>query len=203
MAKRRRHGKEKRQQHEDEVVTPAHTRQFFESVLQLSATIDAPQVFQQRLVGLGKNFMHAVHPQTPTKAATDFNMEQALFAFGLKDERLRWRIEDIQGTQGHTPTVCLGKSFKHSCSRPTVSNGIVGIEPLLETYLENFKGSSEAVCRTALDIILNDCLTVMVSVVILSGCCFHSHPHPSERQPKCVQPGNGWPRSESSYPYTL
>jgi hypothetical protein len=34
---------------------------------------------------------------------------------------------------------------------------------LLNNYSENFDRSSEAVCRTALDFILNECLTVLVS----------------------------------------
>jgi hypothetical protein len=35
----------------------------------------------------------------------------------------------------------------------------------MERYSENFDRSSEAICRTALDFIFNECLTVMVSHV--------------------------------------
>ena len=40
----------------------------------------------------------------------------------------------------------------------------LAIASLVENYSKNFDRSSEAVCRTALDFILNECLTVLVSL---------------------------------------
>ena len=175
---------------------PARTQKFFEDILQFSSSVGTPQKYKQSLVKLQQQFMQDLHP-SPTKAATDFNsIKQALFAFGLKGERQSWPIENISGTEWHASTECLGRC---SYSGPIqVSNGIVDIDILLESYLENFEGESNAVCRTALDFILNDCLTVLVSIIVLSGC-FHSPSHLLERQPK--QPGYGWPCP--LYLYTL
>jgi hypothetical protein len=47
---------------------------------------------------------------------------------------------------------------------------MVGIETLMENCSENFEQSSEAACKT--DFMLNECLTVMVSIVVLSWVAF-------------------------------
>src|SRR6266576_3056576 len=49
---------------------------------------------------------------------------------------------------------------------------MVGIESLMESYVKNFERSSEAACRTALYFLLNECLTVMVSIVVPSWMAF-------------------------------
>jgi hypothetical protein len=65
-----------------------------------------------------------IKPGVPTKAAKEFSIEQAVFAFGLvpvgideipnDGESLKWRIEDIPETQDFVVSPCLRKSFKHS-----------------------------------------------------------------------------------------
>ena len=40
---------------------------------------------------------------------------------------------------------------------------ILCLESLIDNYSRNFDRTSEATCRTAVDFILNECLTVMVS----------------------------------------
>jgi hypothetical protein len=53
-------------------------------------------------------------------------------------------------------------------NRGPTTGGIVGTGSLMANYFENFDRSSEAVCRTALDFVLNECLTVMVSIMVQS-----------------------------------
>ena len=43
---------------------------------------------------------------------------------------------------------------------------MVGIDSLMANHSKNFGRSRDAVRRTALDLILNECLTVMVSIVV-------------------------------------
>lgn len=46
------------------------------------------------------------------------------------------------------------------------------IESLLHNYSENFNRPSESMCRTAIEMMLNKCLTVMVSwLEIFSKTC--------------------------------
>ena len=99
--------------------------------------------------------------------AEDFDLDAAVYAFGLQFIRLKkWQIQDIPETKGFVLTPCMGRSLK--VNRRPISDGMVGIETLMGNYSENFERSSKAVCRTAIDIILNECLTVMVSIVVPS-----------------------------------
>jgi hypothetical protein len=78
-------------------------------------------------------------PRVPTLAAKDFDIGDAVYAFGLKyrDRPVRtrgglptfpkWRIEDIPETKEFVVTPCLGRSFKHSLST---------VDPSLMVWLE-------------------------------------------------------------------
>jgi len=83
-----------------------------------------------------------------TKAAKDFTLPEVVEVFGLNYNTIAsiddmephiWRIEDSK--LDFTMTPCL--------------------KSLVKNYSKNFDRSSEAVCRTALDFILNECLTVL------------------------------------------
>ncbi|KIL68359.1 hypothetical protein M378DRAFT_196346 [Amanita muscaria Koide BX008] len=83
-------------------------------------------------------------------AAKEFSLEEAVVAFGLqfKDDFSvsrppYWNVEEIAETKGFEPSPCL--------------------TPLMESYSCNFDRTSEAGCRTAVDFILNECLTAMRS----------------------------------------
>ncbi|KAM6501087.1 hypothetical protein JOM56_004101 [Amanita muscaria] len=52
-----------------------------------------------------------------------------------------WKVEEIAETKGFEPSPCL--------------------TPLMESYSSNFDRTSEAGCRTAVDFMLNECLTAM------------------------------------------
>jgi len=72
-------------------------------------------------------------------------LDGAIQAFGLKYTSLSfsdpWKIQENPETKDFEPTHCL--------------------KSLVESYSRNFDRSSEAVCRTAVDFILNECLTAM------------------------------------------
>ena len=53
---------------------------------------------------------------------------------------------------------------------------------LVKNYSKNFDRSSEAVCRTGLDFILNECLTVLVSLTSFLSVVLAINI--SERQPR-------------------
>ena len=116
-----------------------------------------------------------------TDAAKDFSIEQAVVAFGLKLDSEesgqvsnesgevgspKWPIEDIPETKGFVLTPYMSKSFKALLSNADPYLMDVDIEPLMENYSKNFERSSRAVRRTALDFILNECMTVLVSIVV-------------------------------------
>lgn len=90
-----------------------------------------------------KELITSVRSQIVFKAA-DFSFDEAIEEFGLEYKVFigcRWDIEkEVEG-----------KEF------PLTPY----IESLLDNYSVNFDRSSEAVCRTAIDFILNECLTVM------------------------------------------
>ncbi|KAF9510505.1 hypothetical protein BS47DRAFT_1364501 [Hydnum rufescens UP504] len=94
---------------------------------------------------------------------------QADTAFGLNydttysaSERRGWAIDEVPETKGFHPSHCLTL--------------------LLENYSKNFDRSSEAVCRTAIDFILNECLTSMKANPASHGQTTREHstapPHP-------------------------
>jgi len=81
-------------------------------------------------------------------AAGDFTLDEAVATFGLRFSRVPseymdyyWTIEQEIGTMEFPMTP--------------------GFESLIDNYSRNFDRTSEATCRTAVDFILNECLTVM------------------------------------------
>jgi hypothetical protein len=100
-------------------------RDFFDRILRAFRTLNVPRESTQQLATLRGPLLT---PAVPTKAATEFDIHQAVFAFGLVPEgidevfdelpnvgeSLRWRIEDIPETQDFIISPCLRKSFKHS-----------------------------------------------------------------------------------------
>ncbi|KAF5377914.1 hypothetical protein D9615_006693 [Tricholomella constricta] len=80
-----------------------------------------------------------------TMTPTEFTLDGAIKAFGLKYTPLSfsnpWKIQENPETKDFEPTHCL--------------------KYLVENYSRNFDRSSGAVCRTAVDFILNECLTAM------------------------------------------
>ena len=108
-----------------------------------------------------------------TKAAREFTLEEVVDAFGLKYSTVvsaetsiqqTWNIQDVPETQNFQMTPCLGKTLVKVLD-PCVRIWLItdSIASLIENYSKNFERSSEATCGTALDFILNECLTVMVS----------------------------------------
>jgi hypothetical protein len=70
-------------------------------------------------------------------------------------------------------SLCLGKYFEHSYSTADpYLNGIVDIDSLMANHSKNSGRGREAVCQTKLDIILNECLTAMVSIIVPSWLVF-------------------------------
>jgi len=105
-----------------------------------------------------------------TKAAGDFTVEEIVQLFELNysdvvsaaaTKAYRWKIEDEKVAFPMTP--CIGNL---SCAflqlRIILMDGWATAS-LVENYSKNFDRSSQAVCRTALDFMLNECLTVLVS----------------------------------------
>ena len=101
-------------------------------------------------------------PDISTMAAKEFKLDEAILAFSLKftsRDCQTWYIEDIPGTKDFVVSSCLGKYFKHSYSTTDpYLNGMVGIDTLMANHSKNSGRGREAVCRTKLDIILNECL---------------------------------------------
>jgi hypothetical protein len=108
------------------------------------------------------------------KAAGDFTLEEVvrLFELNFSDEvsaaapkAYRWKIEDEK--LDFPMTRCIGNlscTFLQSC---IILMGCFATASLVENYSKNFDRSSKAVCRTALDFMLNECLTVLVSRALL------------------------------------
>jgi hypothetical protein len=155
---------------------------FFGRVLNAFCAEDVPREATQKLANLRDPLFK---PGVPTMAATEVQIDQAIFAFGLvpigigtdeivgeipdEGESLKWRIEDIPETKDFVLSHCLRKSFD-SCS--TMDPSLIGIGSVLGNYAKNFERSSEAACRTALDFMLNEVLTAIVSIVVPSWVAF-------------------------------
>jgi hypothetical protein len=160
-------------------------RSFFGRIVNAFCAEDVSREATQKLAGLLDPLINA---GVPTKAAKEFLIEQAVFAFGLEPvgideivdeipndgESLKWHIEDIPETQDFVVSPCLRKLFKHSVQLWTslMLWLELGIGSLLQNYAKNFERSSKAVCRTAIDFMLNECLTVIVSIVVPSWVVF-------------------------------
>ena len=108
------------------------------------------------------------HEVKRAKAAREFTLEEVVEAFGLKYSMVvtaetsiqqTCKIQDLPDTQNFQMTPCLGKPRP---LRAYVANHRF-IASLVENYSKNFERSHEATCGTAVDFILNECLTVMVS----------------------------------------
>ncbi|KAF8227706.1 hypothetical protein L208DRAFT_1405029, partial [Tricholoma matsutake] len=92
-----------------------------------------------------------------TKTATDFTLDEAIDMFGLKFEQSpdefsqkhHWDIEKEMGMKEFPTTPCIA--------------------PLLNYYAKNFNRTSEALCRTAVNFMLNECLTVMKGLDITTA----------------------------------
>lgn len=92
-----------------------------------------------------------------TKAATDFTLDETIDMFGLKFEQSpnefsqkhRWDVEKETGMKEFLTTPCIAS--------------------LLNCYAKNFDRTSEALCRTAVDFMLNECLTVMKGLDIMTA----------------------------------
>jgi hypothetical protein len=99
-------------------------RTFFNRLLNVFCTEDIPREATQKLANLRDP---PLKRGIPTKAATEFHISQAIFAFGLvpigvgvdeivdgfvnEGESLRWCIEDIPKTNDFVVSHCLRKSF--------------------------------------------------------------------------------------------
>jgi len=96
---------------------------FFDQVLDAFRAEDVPSESARKLANLRALLLD---PKVSTMAATEFTIDEAVFAFGLEfsgglvhlpidiGESLKWRIEDIPQTKGFVLTPGLRKSFKHS-----------------------------------------------------------------------------------------
>ena len=146
---------------------------------QVLALIRSENVSNQRLTE--KINRLRVSDEISTMAAEDFSLEDAIFAYDLNLTRrarllesVKWPIQDIAGTQDFPLSQCLREFFKSPLRTiHYLKIVLVLVETLMANYSENFDRSSEAACRTALYCILNECLTVMVSIVV-HGWRFHS-----------------------------
>jgi hypothetical protein len=131
------------------------------------------------------------------KPARDFTLEEVVESFELNfrdgvsaaaPDAYRWKIEDEKLDFPMTP--CIGNlscTFLQSC---IVLMDCFATASLVENYSKNFDRSSEAVCRTALDFMLNECLTVLVSRALLFSNIAHELWTISERQP-CQERSSG------------
>ena len=143
---------------------------FFDQILDAFSAEDVPQEYVQKLAGLKNRLLN---PSVPTKAAKDFCMKEAVLAFGLlptgfdevvdrapdeEEGSIKWKIEEIPETKGFVVSSFMRKSRSFNLD----ADYIIEIGSLLVNYSKNFERSSEAVCRTALDLTLNEVLTVMV-----------------------------------------
>ncbi len=111
---------------------------FFDRVLRAFRAEDVPRESTRKLAKLKDTLLK---PGVPTKGATEFRIEQAIFAFGLVPvgvdevvdklpnvgESLKWPIEDIPETKDFIISPCLRKSLKHSRST---------VDPSLMVWLE-------------------------------------------------------------------
>ena len=70
---------------------------------------------------------------------------------------------------------------------------------MLENYSNNFDRTSEAACRTAVDYMLNECLTVMVSRPEISPTTLLNIGNPQKglNEIKNLNDGDGGPKSPS------
>ncbi|KAF9510507.1 hypothetical protein BS47DRAFT_1347914 [Hydnum rufescens UP504] len=89
-----------------------------------------------------------------TMESSEFHLEETIATFGLQhdmtysaSEPQGWRIEEIPETKGFEPSHCF--------------------ESLLRSYAQNFDRTSRAVYRTAVNFILNECLTAMKDTALL------------------------------------
>jgi hypothetical protein len=128
-----------------------------------NATAFTPDI-QQFTEGLNKLKETLLGDATPkTIAAGDFTMEMAIVTFGLQyaestPESL-WRIEDIPETQ-QLPTSSFGKFSVIWDFAP-----IMSIDAILVDYAQTVDRSSEAACRTPIDLILIQCVAELVSIL--------------------------------------
>jgi len=104
------------------------------------------------------------------KAAGDFTLEEVvqLFELNYSDvvsvaamKAYWWKIEDEKLDFPMTP--CIGNLSCDFLRPRIILMDCLATASLVENYSKNFDRSSEAVCRTALDFMLNECLTVLVS----------------------------------------
>ena len=104
------------------------------------------------------------------KAAGDFTLEEVvqLFELNYSDvvsvaamKAYWWKIEDEKLDFPMTP--CIGNLSCDFLQPRIILMDCLATASLVENYSKNFDRSSEAVCRTALDFMLNECLTVLVS----------------------------------------
>jgi hypothetical protein len=104
-----------------------------------------------------------------TKATEFKNISEAAMAFDLTyeekwptwRENYLWNIEDSPETMNFVTGPRIGNFSMILLDHAIPTN--VPLETLMRNYYDNFDRSTEAGCRIGIDIILNECLTVMVS----------------------------------------
>ena len=99
-----------------------HLSSFFDRILDSYRAEDVPQEHIEKLAGLKRTLLN---PCVPTKAAKDFCIQEAVFAFGLEPigfdgfldglpgpgESFMWQIEEIPETKGFVVSPSMRKFF--------------------------------------------------------------------------------------------
>jgi hypothetical protein len=110
-------------------------------------------------------------PKANTMAVKEFSLALAIETFGLEypawGPAALWKIDDIPETKTFSPRPSLG-----TVSLPfgSCTDDIMPLEPTLELYAKTVDRSSEAACRTPIDILLFEYIgeLVRISLIFLS-----------------------------------
>ena len=143
----------------------------FDQIFRILIPTDAPDI--QKAVDALKHLKSEIKSRRQeTIAAGDFTLEQAVEAFGLKYSTgvslvtglNFWAIHAIPETQGFSPTSTLSRFCGITTESFQLISSLMPLVPILFNYAENYDRSSEVACRISLDLILNECVTVLVSI---------------------------------------
>src|SRR5882762_4430464 len=145
-------------------------------VTKLLTLVDRDQqgdLFVQRLLNLKSQLL----TKGECKAGDFRTLEEVVQLFELNYSRVvspaaieahAWKIEEVIFDFPLTPS--FGNLFITFLQPPCIilMNCLATVS-LVNNYSKNFDRSSKAACKTALDFILNECLTVLVSWTLLVG----------------------------------
>ena len=107
-------------------------------------------------------------PEANTMVAKEFSLALAIETFELEypawGPAALWKIDDIPETKTFSPRPSLG-----TVSLPfgSCTDDIMPLEPTLELYAKTVDRSSEAACRTPIDILLFECIGELVSISLI------------------------------------